>query len=156
MKLNFGNMALIFSLVIFAIFIGLNCLSAADVDNSNNFTLAGHDNLSSSNTEWDYHSIDLPSGHNLIPEKVGDNCFVMAVRGASGSTGYHWIISLETHCVELISEKHVSDNPNPIAYGSSGTDYFIFHINSDDYYVKLLLVAPGGNIVEEVDSNMIN
>lgn len=156
MKLTFGNKALILFVVIFAVFIGLNCLSAADVDNSNNFTLASPDNSSSSNAELNYNSIDLPGGHNLIPEKVDEDCFVMTVRGASASTGYHWIIGSETHGVDLVSEKHVLDDPNPLLFGSARTDYFTFHINSDDYYVKLLLVTPAGNIVEEVDSNMIN
>ena len=40
--------------------------------------------------------------------------------------------------------------------GGAGTDYYTFHVNGDNYYVKLILIAPNGDIVKEVDSDMIN
>lgn len=153
MDLNFGNKILIISLLVFTILFGIVCSFAADVDNSGNFTVDDYNNLSSSDAQLDCDSIYLPGGHHSRPVVVDNDYFVMTLRGESGSTGYHWVISPETHGVDFVSDDYILDNPD--CYGSAGTDYFTFHINSDDYYVKLLLVTPSGDIVKEVDSNMI-
>ena len=79
--------------------------------------------------------------------------FSMSVPYNAG-TGYHWEVSDETYGVDLIDVNYVQDHPNTC--GSSGTAYFNFHVNSDSYYVKLVLISPAGDIVDEIDSDMIN
>lgn len=78
--------------------------------------------------------------------------FTMSVPYNAG-TGYHWEIS-ESTGVDFVDVNYVEDNPG--LCGSSGTAYFSFHANSDDYYVKLVLISPAGDIVDEVDSDMLN
>ena len=130
MKTNFDTkiqIALI-SLVALSLFVGISCISAADIDANN-----GVSNL------------------NVIPDSNND--FTMTVPSNAG-TGYHWEVSPETYGVDIGESKFVEDHPGCV--GSSGTDYFSFHINSVDYYVKLVLISPTGEIVKEVDSNMLN
>ena len=91
------------------------------------------------------------AGDNSCPDRF--NTFTMTVPCTAG-TGYHWEVSPETYGVDIGPSKFVEDNPGCV--GSSGTVYFNFHINSPDYYVKLVLLNPTGEIVKEVDSNMIN
>ena len=127
MKTNFDRkiqVALI-SLVALSLFVGISCISAADIDANGNL--------------------------NVIPDCNND--FTMTVPLTAG-TGYHWEVSPETYGVDIGGHKFVEDNPGCL--GSSGTEYFNFHINSDDFYVKLVLINPTGEIVKEVDSNMIN
>lgn len=82
-----------------------------------------------------------------------NNDFTMSARYNTG-TGYYWQVSPESYGVELISTNYEVDHPDTC--GSSATAFFNFHINSDDYYVKLILISPTGEIVNELDSNMIN
>ena len=79
--------------------------------------------------------------------------FTMTVPQTAG-TGYHWEVSSESYGVDVCSSNFVEDHPG--CFGSSGTVYFNFHVNSPDYYVKLVLINPSGEIVKEVDSNMLN
>lgn len=116
------------SLVALSLFVGISCISAANPDANN-----GVNDLSA------------------VPDCNND--FTMTVPYTAG-TGYHWEVSPETYGVDLVSSNFVEDHPGCL--GSSGTDYFNFHINSDDYYVKLVLISPNGEIVKEVDSNMLN
>lgn len=88
---------------------------------------------------------------NAVPDLNND--FTMTVPYTAG-TGYHWEVSPETHGVDIGKINFVEDHPGCL--GSSGTVYFNFHVNSDDYYVKLVLISPTGEIVNEVDSNMLN
>lgn len=82
-----------------------------------------------------------------------NNDFTMSARYNTG-TGFYWKVSSDSYGVDLISIKNVIDHFD--ACGSSATSYFKFHVTSEDYYVKLILVGPTGNIVDEIDSNMIN
>ena len=130
MKTNFDRkikIALI-SLVALSLFAGISCISAADIDSNNNIT------DSDANVD-----INIPLTMT-VPQTAG--------------TGYHWEVSPETYGVDIGESKFVEDHPGCV--GSSGTNYFSFHINSDDYYVKLVLISPTGEIVKEVDSNMLN
>lgn len=72
----------------------------------------------------------------------------------NAGTGYHWEISSETYGVHALPVKNVEDHPGTC--GSSATAYFTFIPTSSDYYVKLVLISPTGEIVKELDSNMIN
>ena len=90
-------------------------------------------------------------GGNIGIPDSGD--FGMSVRFNAG-TGYHWEISSESYGVDLLYVSTYFDHPDCV--GSSATSYYCFHKNSEDYYVKLILIDPRGNIVDEVDSNMIN
>lgn len=82
-----------------------------------------------------------------------DNNFEMTVPYNAG-TGFHWEISSETHGVEVLSTNYVQDHSD--CAGSSRTAYFNFKVMDDDFYVKLVLISPSGDIVKEVDSDMIN
>jgi len=82
-----------------------------------------------------------------------NNNFVMNVPYNSG-TGYHWEVSSDSYGVELVNESYVVDHPD--AAGSSGTAYFTFHVNDDEYCAKLILISPSGDVVDEVDSDMLN
>ena len=113
-------------LVIFVVFASLSCIAAADVN---------------ANSE----------GPAIVLDE--SNNFVMSVPYNAG-TGYHWEVSPETHGVSFESVNYEVDHPG--LCGSSGTAYFNFHVEDSDYYVKLVLISPAGDIVDEVDSNMIN
>lgn len=82
-----------------------------------------------------------------------NNILKMSVKYNAG-TGYHWEVSPKTHGVTLISQKAVEDHPGTC--GSSGTVYYKFLKQSPDYYVQLQLISPTGEVVKEVDSNMLN
>lgn len=93
---------------------------------------------------------DVDAGTN---DAIVNDDFVMSVPYNAG-TGYHWEIA-ESHGVEVNSINFVEDHPGMM--GSSGTGYFNFHIiDNNDYYVKLVLISPCGDIVKEIDSNMLN
>lgn len=73
------------------------------------------------------------------------------------STSYHWELSDENYGVELVNHSFVSDNPN--LTGAGGTDIFVFNIlpnSEDNYYAKIVLIAPDGSIVNSSDSNNLN
>jgi hypothetical protein len=72
----------------------------------------------------------------------------------NAGTGYHWEISPETYGVHALPVKTVEDHPGTC--GSSATAYFKFIPTSSDYYVKLVLISPTGDIVKELDSDMLN
>lgn len=95
--------------------------------------------------------VSAADADNVAPTDNGN--FVMTVPYNAG-TGYHWEVACETYGVEVNSIDFVEDHPGTL--GSSGTGYFSFHIIDDDYYVKLVLISPSGEIVNEVDSNMVN
>lgn len=82
-----------------------------------------------------------------------DGDFTISLPYTAG-TGYIWNVSPESHGVELESEKTVEDHPG--LAGSSGTDCFTFHPTQEDYYVKLVLVSPSGETVDEVDTKMLD
>lgn len=139
MKLNFdilkdNSRFVLLALVVLSAFVGLGCIAASDnnIDSATGIVA------------------DI-SNPGIILD--GDNCFQMTVPYNSG-TGFHWEVSPETHGVELVSEEYVADHPDMC--GTSGTGYFSFHVVSDDYYVKLVLISPSGEVVDSVDSNMIN
>ena len=132
-------------LVVFSIFVGLGCISATGGDGN---ATCVNDTYT---TPFDVNTPFHPASEPILDD---NGTFVMSARGASGSTGYHWEISPETYGVDLVSQNFVEDHPG--AVGSSGTTYFTFHVNGDSYYVKLLLVTPHGDVVKELDSNMLN
>lgn len=155
MKLNNSRLILA-ALVVFSAFVGLGCIAASDA-NSNTFGHVANDTgfLTDSGllTDSGFLAEPLSNSTNNGPVLDGDNNFVMSGR-YNGGTGYHWEISPETHGVDLVSQDNVEDHPG--ACGSSATSYFTFHVNSDDYYVKLILVTPTGDIAGEIDSDMLN
>lgn len=116
-------------LAIFVLFAGISTIAAADnITDTNNVTNTG--------------------------AVIGDDGnFVMSVPTTAG-TGYHWEVSPQSYGVNLNSANFVADHPGTC--GSSGTTYFNFHANSGDYYVKLVLISPTGDIVKEIDSDMLN
>lgn len=129
-------------LAVFSIIIGMGCIAAANADH------VAADNLFANDSGLAQNS----SGSGIVVDDNND--FTMSVKYNTG-TGYHWVVSSETHGVDISGPNYVADHPG--ACGSSGTAYFNVHvINGDDYYVKLVLVSPSGDIVDEVDSNMIN
>ena len=151
MKLNFdkiGNKSRIIfaALVIFAMVVGVSCISATD----SNQSIGIDDSNIDDGAVVDEISQETSDSGAIVD---GNNDFTMTVRYNAG-TGYHWEISPETYGVDVNSIDYKVDNPHVV--GSSGTAYFNFHVNSDDYYVKLVLISPSGDIVDEVDSNMIN
>ena len=141
MKMKNNSRLILAALVVFSAFAGLGCIAASDMssdfigpvasDMNDNITVAG-DNA---------------------PILDGNNNFVMSGRFHTG-TGYHWEVSPETHGVDLVSQDNVIDYPDMC--GSPATSYFTFHVNSDDYYVKLVLYTPHGDIAQVIDSDMIN
>lgn len=141
MKLHFENkihVALI-SLVVFSLLVGISAISATDVNTNNNDSGLMNDGA---------------FGQTNDPGIILNNgSFVMSVPYTAG-TGYHWEVSPETHGADVSFDKFVEDHPDCV--GSSGTCYFNVHVNSDDYYVKLVLIDPNGEIVNQVDSDMIN
>ncbi|WP_407432180.1 hypothetical protein [Methanobrevibacter sp.] len=142
MKLHFENkihVALI-SLVVFSLLVGISAISATDV-NTNNTHDSGFFN-------------DATFVHTNDPGIILNNgSFVMSVPYTAG-TAYHWEVSPETHGADVSFDKFVADHPD--CMGSSGTCYFNVHVNSDDYYVKLVLIGPNGEIVNQIDSDMVN
>lgn len=155
MKLRLGKIQAIFALfLVFSVFVGLSCIAAADIDGNassiddGDITLNDDSSVNATVLE-PAKKIDDNSG----PILDDDNDFTMSARYNAG-TGYHWEVSPETHGVDLISTNHVQDRPG--VCGGSGTVYFSFHVNSDDYYVKLVLISPTGDIVDELDSGMLN
>ena len=135
MKLNFdivkNNPHTIFALfIVFSIFAGLTCSFAANAD--------------------------LSTSDNAGPILDQNNNFVMSVP-LTGGTGYHWEVSPDSYGVTLTDSYFVENHPG--AAGSSGTYYFHFNVNDGnegDFYAKIVLVSPTGDIVKEVDSNMLN
>ena len=139
---------LIFALaVVFSIFVGMTCIAAAEVNQQ-----VSDDSFATEINQSDDSLVDI--GHRAIFDDNNDDNidFTMSAR-YSASTGYFWKVSPETHGVD-ISERYVVDNPDRC--GSAGTVYFDIHVNSDDYYVKLILVSPSGKVVDEIDSDMVN
>lgn len=82
-----------------------------------------------------------------------DGNFLMSVPYNCG-TGYHWEVSSDSYGVDLVSHHNEIDHQG--VSGSSAMAYFTFHVNSDDYCAKLVLLSPSGDVVKEVDSNMLN
>ena len=159
MKLNFDKIKnngkiIVLLFLVFSVFVGLSCLSAADGDNitltddgSNNVDLELGDNT---------YSNDSSNSETILDE---NGYFSMTLRGQSGSTGYLWKISPETYGVDVVQDKYVPDNtPNPKfpeiqTVGGGGTSYFTFHVNDDyggHFYLKLILVTPSGDIAQEI------
>lgn len=125
-KLSFTSQVIIVALVVFTLFVGLSCVSAADVDASGchiNDTSAHIKNL-----------------HMSVKYNVG--------------TGYHWEITPKTHGVTLMSKTIVQDKHG--VSGSTATVHYTFLKHSKDYYVQLALISPTGKIVKVVDSDMLN
>ncbi len=175
-----------FILALFTVFISLSCISAADIHSDNNISdsnliseqnnsdigiidvtdsIPEENNSHISIIDIDPSIIDIDPIIHINPHRHindtnsvtrNEDNIIMSLRGESGSTGYHWVISPETYGVDLISRNNYLDNPDPRLAGSASTTVFDFHITSDDYYVKLILVTPSGQIAEEIDSNMIN
>ena len=144
--MKFDSNKIFILLAVFTLFVGISCISATDIDvNSTHIDDAIHsgtENVKINDTQNDFNAILDDNGN-----------FVMTVPLTAG-TGYHWEISSESYGVDLISSEFVEDHPG--CCGSSGTDYFNFHANSGDYYVKLVLISPTGEIVKTVDSDMLN
>ena len=129
MKLQFGNkmQAIFVSLVILTLFVGLSCVSAANVDGN--------------------------GSHSSYCHPSHDKTLTMSVKYNAG-TGYHWEVSPKTHGVTLMTTHYVQDHPGTV--GSSGTKYYNFYKQTDDYFVELVLVSPSGKIVKVVNSDMLN
>lgn len=120
-------------LMAFTVLFGLSCISAFDV---NDTTVA----LDSSDS-------------GLILNQNND--FTMSVKYTAG-TAYKWEVSPETYGVEINREYEAPDDHGIPGYcGGVGTEHFNIHVTSEHYYVKLILVSPSGEIIDEVDSNMI-
>ncbi len=141
MKIKSNSRIILAALVVFSAFAGLGCIAASDVSPD----FIGHVASDINDT--------IAVGHNNAPILDGNDTFTMSGRYNTG-TGYHWEVSPETHGVDLVSQDNVIDHPDMC--GSSATSYFTFHVNSDDYYVKLVLYTPHGDIAQEIDSDMIN
>ena len=93
-------------------------------------------------------------GDSVDASTIVNGNFVMSVPYNAG-TGYHWEVSSDSYGVEVASINYVQDHPGTV--GSSGTGYFAFNIiDADNYYAKLVLISPSGEIVKEVDSGMLN
>lgn len=117
-------------LAIFSVFVCLSCISAADSVDDSSLSDAGDIGLDDSSVSCDAR----------IP------CFTMAARFNSG-TGYHWEISPETYGATFMTSNKILDHPG--ACGSSGTVFFNFFIpNKHDFYIKLVEIAPNGNVVD--------
>ncbi len=138
MEIKNNSILVLTVLVIVFTFVGLGCINASDVNSDTIGDVANDGSLNP--------AVPAPYSYE------GYN-FVMSGQFNLGS-GYHWEISPETHGVDLISQEIAIDNPDML--GSSATNFFTFHVNSDDYYVKLVLISPNGDIAQEIDSNMIN
>lgn len=167
-KLENKSPLLLSLLIVFSVFVSLSCICAADVDGGEIISAEadGGEIISAEADGGEIISADADNGDIVGAEADGgeiissdggpilkDNDFTMTVRYNSG-TGYCWKVSDETYGVEVNSIDNVLDHPG--ACGSSGTQYFNFHVTGQDYYVKLVLVSPSGKIVDEVDSNMLN
>ena len=175
--MNFKNILLVF--VVLTIFVGLSCICAADADNCTsasieNQTIEHIDEISLSDDAGSISPIIPERNGSYTPAEIyggwgnplynkteslsapildGNDQFTMTAR-FNGGTGYHWEISPETHGVDLVDKHIVAQHPD--LCGSGATAYYTFHVNSDDYYVKLILLTPTGKIVDELDSDMIN
>ena len=116
--------------VVFSICIGMSCIAASEIDQK---------------------TLDTDKGSGPILDDNND--FTMSAR-YNGGTGYMWKVSPETHGADVSAPRYVLDHP--VRCGGSGTVYFDVHVTSDDYYVKLILVGPTGQVVDEIDSDMVN
>lgn len=85
--------------------------------------------------------------------KAKSDVLTMTVKYNSG-IGAHWEVAPETHGVTFMSKKFIPDHPD--ASGSSGTLKYSFLKQSQDYYVKLVLIDSSGKIIKVVDSDMLN
>lgn len=131
---------------------GLSCISAADTDSSNDYTNYSLGlNVIGLNDTLSMPEIISENDSGVILDDNND--FTMSARYNAG-TGYCWVVSPDSYGVELLSTENVVDHP--CCAGSSATAYFNFHVTGEDYYVKLILISPSGDIVREIDSNMIN
>ena len=140
---------LIFALaVVFSIFVGMTCIAAAEVNQQ-----VSDDSLATEVNQSDDSLGDI--GHRAISDyNTDDNIdFTMSAR-YNGGSGFMWKVSPETHGAEVSKPRYVLDQP--LSFGGSGTVYFDVHVTSDDYYVKLILVGPTGQVVDEIDSDMVN
>ncbi|MCQ2964144.1 MAG: protease inhibitor I42 family protein [archaeon] len=93
---------------------------------------------------------------NFAAQSSEDNSFNITVK-SNPTTGYHWELSDESYGVELVNHTFVSDNP--ALTGSGGADTFVFKVlqnAKDNYYAKIVLIAPDGSIVNSTDSNNLN
>lgn len=91
---------------------------------------------------------------NFATQSSEDNIFNITVK-SNPTTGYHWELSDESYGVELVNHTFVSDNPT--LTGSGGADTFVFKVlQNDNYYTKIVLIAPDGSIVNSTDSNNLN
>ena len=111
--------------------------------------IIGGDSVAVNDINVDDNSLSDNPG--VILDDNGD--FIMSARYNTG-TGYYWVVSSDSYGVDLSSIDNVVDHPD--CTGSSATSYFKFHVTGDDYYVKLILLSPTGEVVKEIDSNMIN
>ena len=128
-NMNKNHLILAF-VVVFSICIVMSCIAASEIDQK---------------------TLNTDKGSGPIIDDNND--FTMSARYNAG-TGYIWKVSPETYGAVVSEPRYVLDNPYTI--GGSGTVYFDIHVNSDDYYVKLILVSPSGKIVDEIDSDMVN
>ena len=145
---------LIFALaVVFSIFVGITCIAAAEVNQQ-----VSDDSLATEVNHSDDSLVDI--GHrSIIPHNDDNNDdnidFTMSAKYVAG-TAYTWKVSPETHGADVSAPRYVFDEPRYIVNhtdhrsGGSGTVYFDVHVNSDDYYVKLILVDFSGNIIDEI------
>ena len=126
MRLNLNKLFVLF--VVLAVFASLSAIAAADV--SDNGSVSAH------GTNFHPH-------HPVAKNKV----LTMTARYNAG-TGYHWEISPKTHGVTLMTTNYIQHHPGTT--GSSGTVVYKFLVqNKKHYYVKLVLVDPRGNVVDE-------
>ncbi len=167
MKFDSGK-CLLFVLVFFAILVSFGSVCAADTNNAYDNYAFGHldqptvpnndlgdlpiiggDSVAVNDINVDDNSLSDNPG--VILDDNGD--FIMSARYNTG-TGYYWVVSSDSYGVDLSSIDNVVDYPD--YSGSSATSYYKFHVTGDDYYVKLILLSPTGEVVKEIDSNMIN
>ncbi len=147
MKFDSGK-CLLFVLVFFAILVSFGSVCAADTNNAYDNYAFGHLDQPTVPNNDDNSLSDNPG---VILDDNGD--FIMSARYNTG-TGYYWVVSSDSYGVDLSSIDNVVDHPD--CTGSSATSYFKFHVTGDDYHVKLILLSPTGEVVKEIDSNMIN
>ena len=137
---------LLICLVLIVLGIGIASVSAED-DFDTVITTAGEPDST------DLIPITDPESGELIPITPGfEPKQIMITVESNPSTPFTWIVSNETYGVVLDKEYFVPYNPGSL--GGAGTEYFIFNITSDDFYVKVIEISletkePTGKYVEK-------
>ena len=139
---------LLICLVLIVLGIGMASVSAED-DFDTVITTAGEPD---SAVSTDLIPITDPESGEFPITPGFDFKQIMITVESNPSTPFTWIVSNETYGVVLDKEYFVPYNPGSL--GGSGTEYFIFNITSDDFYIKVVEISletkePTGKYVEK-------